>query len=80
MKVPINMSFIFWVVLLFVFIAIGLCGSYLLRAVLPANHPLQQKLTDEANFERVHYILKNFKGMVALLLIAYFTVITLVYS
>lgn len=74
------MPFFFWVVLLFVFIVIGLCGSYLLRAILPENHTLQQKLTDEANVERVHYILKNFKAMGLLVLIAYFALITLVYS
>ena len=74
------MSFIFWVVLLLVLMDIAMCGSYLLRAILPDSHPLQQRLTHEANLKRLHYILKNFKAMVGLLLVAYFTFITLVYS
>ncbi|MES2190075.1 MAG: hypothetical protein V4454_08125 [Pseudomonadota bacterium] len=72
-----SMPFAFSLGLLIVFIAIGLGGSYLLRAILPETHPLQQRLTHEANLKRVHHILKNFKAMLGLLLVVYLVVVTL---
>lgn len=55
-------------------------GGYLLRAVLPPEHALQARLTDEAMSRYVAFVTKNAKGLMASLLVLYFTVVTFLYS
>ncbi|KQX96049.1 hypothetical protein [Variovorax sp. Root473] len=66
--------------LMVVLVAVVLFGGYLLRAVLPAEHALQARLTDEAISRYVDVVAKNAKGILACLLILYFTVVTFLYS
>ncbi|GER18172.1 hypothetical protein VCH24_31960 [Variovorax boronicumulans] len=66
--------------LMVVLVAIIFFGGYLLRAVLPAEHALQARLTDEAMSRYIDFVTKNAKGILACLLVLYFTVVTLLYA
>ncbi|MDQ0069489.1 uncharacterized protein YneF (UPF0154 family) [Variovorax boronicumulans] len=68
--------------LIFMIVLIGavLFGCYLLRAILPREHSLQPRLTDEAISNYAGHAAKNAKGILACLLVLYFTVALLIYS
>lgn len=55
-------------------------GSYLLRAILPREHALQSRLSDEAIADYVSFAMKNAKGVMAVLLVIYFLVAGALYS
>ncbi|MGJ7528009.1 hypothetical protein [Variovorax sp. GB1P17] len=55
-------------------------GSYLLRAILPRDHALQSRLSDEAIAGYVSFATKNVKGFMAVLLLIYFLVVGAIYS
>ena len=55
-------------------------GGYLFRVLLPKDHTLQARLTDEAISNRVTYTMRNFKGILCLFLLLYFIAITVIYS
>lgn len=75
-----HIPFLYSVILLIAFVGISIGGGYLLRIVLPKDHVLQAQLTDEAISSRITYIVKNFKGILGVLLVLYFVVVTVIYS
>lgn len=63
-----------------VFVGAVFFGSYLLRAILPREHALQSRLTDEAIAGYVSLATKNVKGILGVLLVIYFLVAGALYS
>ena len=72
--------FLYSVILLVAFVGIGMGAGYLLRTVLPKDHAWQARLTDEAISSRITYTVKNFKIVLAFLLVFYFVAVTIIYS
>ena len=72
--------FLYSVILLFAFVGIGIGAGYLLRTVLSKDHVWQARLTDEAISNRITYTVKNFKSVLALLLVLYFVAVTVICS
>lgn len=60
--------------------AVVLFGGYLLRAILPRQHALQLRLTDEAIANYVGLAMKNVKGILGVLLVIYFLVVGFLYG
>lgn len=61
-------------------IGIAFFGAYVLRFILPTDHALQSFLTDDAIEARTSYMVKNYKFILGGVLIAYFTIVTIIYS
>jgi hypothetical protein len=61
-------------------LAVVFFGGYLLRAMLPRQHPLQSRLTDEAIANYVSLAARNVKGILAIALVFYFLIAGILYG
>ena len=74
------MAYLLPLLLLLLLGAIVLVGGYLLRAILPRDHALQSRLTDDAIANYVGLAMKNVKGILGVLLVIYFLAVGFLYG